>query len=252
MKVGLSLGSKTDNIIIPPSPVKDKSDAVNGDFTHNSHSFSTFKDLGSKDETFFDSRAYLDSDCDDDFLSVSGVFHFQLSFSVVTFIVVDPNVVHLCADFTPSRGNTPVHHNSISNGVPKIHKAIDEGSPGSCSEASPGKKKKLVELFRDSVKEDQDVNELNTSINQDTANGKLECKPTVQDILPPKSASGTPYVSQANSRCSSERTANGDNLVFKEKSVRSAQRCLPSLVLCSSSSERRKKMSPATDVNYKP
>ncbi|MBA0822548.1 hypothetical protein Goarm_019345 [Gossypium armourianum] len=227
MKVGLSLGSKTDNIIIPPSPVKDKSDAVNGDFTHNSHSFSTFKDLGSKDETFFDSRAYLDSDCDDDFLSVSG-------------------------DFTPSRGNTPVHHNSISNGVPKIHKAIDEGSPGSCSEVSPGKKKKLVELFRDSVKEDQDVNELNTSINQDTANGKLECKPTVQDILPPKSASGTPYVSQANSRCSSERTANGDNLVFKEKSVRSAQRCLPSLVLCSSSSERRKKMSPATDVNYKP
>ncbi|PPR92836.1 hypothetical protein GOBAR_AA27833 [Gossypium barbadense] len=210
MKVGLSLGSKTDNIIIPPSPVKEKSDAVNG----------------SKDETFFDSRAYLDSDCDDDFLSVSG--------------------------FTPSRGNTPVHHNSISIGVPKIHKAIDEGSPGSCSEASPGKKKKLVELFRDSVKEDQDVNELNTSINQDTANGKLECKPTIQDILPPKSANGTPYVTQANSQCSSERTANGDNLMFKEKSVRSAQRCLPSLVLCSSSSERRKKMSPATDVKYKP
>ncbi|KAG4193538.1 hypothetical protein ERO13_A07G227200v2 [Gossypium hirsutum] len=211
MKVGLSLGSKTDNIIIPPSPVKEKSDAVNG----------------SKDETFFDSRAYLDSDCDDDFLSVSG-------------------------DFTPSRGNTPVHHNSISIGVPKIHKAIDEGSPGSCSEASPGKKKKLVELFRDSVKEDQDVNELNTSINQHTANGKLECKPTIQDILPPKSANGTPYVTQANSQCSSERTANGDNLMFKEKSVRSAQRCLPSLVLCSSSSERRKKMSPATDVKYKP
>ncbi|KAA3459445.1 transmembrane protein [Gossypium australe] len=227
MKVGLSLGSKTDNIIIPPSPVKEKSDAVNGDFTHNSHSSSAFKDLGSKDETFFDSRAYLDSDCDDDFLSV-------------------------CGDFTPSRGNTPVHHNSISIGVPKIHKSIDEGSPSSCSEASPGKKKKLVELFRDSVKEDQDVNELNTSINQDTANGKLECKPTIQDILPPKSANGTPYVSQANSRCSSERTANGDNLMFKEKSVRSAQRCLPSLVLCSSSSERRKKMSRATDVNYKP
>lgn len=46
MKVGLSLGSKTDNIIIPPSTVKEKSDAFNGDFTHNSHSFSTFKDLG--------------------------------------------------------------------------------------------------------------------------------------------------------------------------------------------------------------
>lgn len=27
---------------------------------------------GSKDETFFDSRAYLDSDCEDDFVSVNG------------------------------------------------------------------------------------------------------------------------------------------------------------------------------------
>lgn len=158
----------------------------------------------------------------------------------------------LYADFTPSRGNTPIHHNSISIGVPKIHKAIDQGSPGSSSETSPGKKKKLVELFCDSAKEDQDVNELNTLINQDTANGKLEYKPTIQGILPPKSANGTPYVSRANSRCSSE-TANGDNLMFKEKSVKSAQRCLPSLVLCSSSSERKKKKkSRATDVNYKP
>lgn len=27
---------------------------------------------GSKDETFFDSNVWLDSDCDDDFLSVNG------------------------------------------------------------------------------------------------------------------------------------------------------------------------------------
>ncbi|GMI68340.1 hypothetical protein HRI_000503300 [Hibiscus trionum] len=227
MKAGLSFGSKTGNPTIPPSPAKEKPDAANGDSTLKSQSLSTFKDLGSRDETFFDSRAYLDSDCDDDFFSVNG-------------------------DFTPSRGNTPVHHNSFSAGAPRIYKAPEDGSPGSASETSPGKKKKLVELFRDNIKEDQDVNELNTSINQDTANGKLEVKPTIQDILPPKSANGTPCVSRANSRCSSERTVNGDNLMFKEKPLRSTQGCLPSLVSCGSFSERKKKMNPAIDVNYKP
>ena len=29
-------------------------------------------DAGSKEEAFFDSQAWLDSDCDDDFLSVNG------------------------------------------------------------------------------------------------------------------------------------------------------------------------------------
>ncbi|KAK8607313.1 hypothetical protein V6N13_053054 [Hibiscus sabdariffa] len=227
MKAGLSFGSKTDNLIIPPSPVKEKPDAANGDSTLKSHSFSSFKDLDSKDETFFDSRAYLDSDCDDDFFSVNG-------------------------DFTPSRGNTPVHHNGFSVEAPRIYKATEDGSPGSASETSPGKKKKLVELFRDSIKDDQDVvNEMNTLIHQDTVNGKLEVKPTIQDVLPPKSADGTPHVSRATSQCSSERTANGDDHMFKEKPLRSTQRCLPCLVPCGSFRERKKKMSPAMDVNYK-
>ncbi|XP_039026433.1 uncharacterized protein At3g27210-like isoform X1 [Hibiscus syriacus] len=220
IKVGLSFGSKTDNLIFPPSSAKEKPDAANGDSTPKSQSFFTFKILCSKDETFFDSRAYLDSDCDDDFFSVNG-------------------------DFTPSRGNTPVHHNSFSAGAPRIFKATEEGSPGSASEISPGKKNKLADLFRDNIKEDHDVNELNTSINQDTPNGKLKVKPTIQDILPPKSADGTPRVSRANSWCSSERTANGEPL-------RSTQCCFPSLVSCGSFNERKKKMNPAMDVNYKP
>ncbi|XVE67714.1 hypothetical protein DITRI_Ditri09bG0010500 [Diplodiscus trichospermus] len=210
MKLGLSFGSKTDKLIIPPSPVKDKP-AANG----------------SKDEMFFDSRAYLESDCEDDFFSVNG-------------------------DFTPSRGNTPVHH-SFSVVTPQVNKATVEGSPGSVSETSlTGRKKKLVELFRESIREDQDVNELNTSSNRDAANGKMEVKPTIQDLLPSKSADGTPYVSGANSRCNSERTANRDNPMFKEKLFRSGQCCLPSLVSCSSFSERKKKMSPVIAVNNKP
>ena len=138
-------------------------------------------------------------------------------------------------------------------GTPRVNKVTEEGSPGSVSESSPtGKKKKLVELFQESIREDQDVTVLNTSTNQDITNGKMAVKPTIQDILPPKSTDGTPYVSGANSLCSSERTANGDNPMFKEKPFRSGQCCLPSLVSCSSFSERKKKMSPAIAVNYKP
>ncbi|XWS30494.1 hypothetical protein CRYUN_Cryun24cG0122400 [Craigia yunnanensis] len=226
MKLGLSFGSKTDKLIIPPSPVKEKP-AANDDFTLKSQSPFTFKDLGSKDETFFDSRAYLDSDCEDDFFSVNG-------------------------DFTPSRGNTPVHH-SFFVVTPRVNNSTVEKSPGSVSETSPtGKKKKLVELFRESIREDQDVNELNASSNQDIAYGKIEVKPTIQDLLPSKSADGTSHVSGANSLCNSERTANGDNPMFKEKPFRSVQCCLPSLVSCSSFSERKKKMSPAIAVNNKP
>ncbi|XP_038994339.1 uncharacterized protein At3g27210-like [Hibiscus syriacus] len=154
-------------------------------------------------------------------------------------------------DFTPSRGNTLVHHNSFSVEAPRNYKTTEDGSLGSVSETSPGKeKKKLVELFHDSINEDQDVNVLNTSINQDTGNRKPEVKPTIQDILPPKSADGTPHVSRANSRCSSQRTE--DNLMFKEKPLSFTQNCLPSLVSCGSFSERKGKMSPAIDANYKP
>ncbi|KAE8694404.1 putative adenylate kinase 1 [Hibiscus syriacus] len=142
MKLGLSFESKTDNLIIPPSPVKEKP-AANGHLTLKSQSPYSFKDFGSKEETFFDSRAYLDSDCEDDFFSVNG-------------------------EFTPSRGNTPVHH-SFSVGTPRVNKATVDGSPFLVSETSPtGKKKKLLELFRESVRENGDVNELNTSSNHGT------------------------------------------------------------------------------------
>ncbi|EPS70931.1 hypothetical protein M569_03840, partial [Genlisea aurea] len=41
---------------------------------------------GCKEEGFFDSQPWLDSDCEEDYFSVNG------------------------GDFTPSRGTTPVHH----------------------------------------------------------------------------------------------------------------------------------------------
>ncbi|EEF50925.1 uncharacterized protein At3g27210 [Ricinus communis] len=220
MKLGVSFGSKKDNLVIPESPIKDK---------HvNDHTpIKTFDDHGSKDETFFDSRAWLDSDCEDDFFSVNG-------------------------DFTPSRGNTPVHHN-FSMGTPKINKTTLEGrppTPGSIPEPSPTGKKRLSELFRESLREEQEADKLDSSRMQNIGNGKTEVKQTILDVLP-KSASGTPYISGANSVCSSERTANGDALIEREKSIKSAQCCLPSLISCRSFSDRKKKMSPAIAVNDK-
>ncbi|KDP46300.1 hypothetical protein JCGZ_10140 [Jatropha curcas] len=217
VKLGLSFGSKKDNHVIPESPIKDKQ--VNGDYPQ----IKTFEDYGSKDEVFFDSQPWLDSDCDDDFLSVNG-------------------------EFTPSRGSTPVHH-SFAMGTPKINKTnLEDRSPASKPEPSPTVKKKLSELFRESRREEPDTDDQQTSDNQNINNGKIEVKQTILDVLP-KSASGTPYVSGPNSVCSSERTANGEPLFQKEKSIKSAQCCLPSLLSCHSFSERKKKMSPAIAVN---
>ncbi|TKY46402.1 hypothetical protein E2542_SST28441 [Spatholobus suberectus] len=201
MKLKLSCGSKSEKLVIPPSPIKGQ--PQNGDFRWST---TTFTDQGSKEEAFFDSKPWLDSDCEDDFYSVNG-------------------------DFTPSRGTTPVHH---AFGTPSRNRI-----PSSMAEPSPEKKKKLSELFRESVKD-----------NQDDGHGHKEVKPTIQDAVP-KSAHCTPYISGANSACSSERTTSEDRVSIREKSVKSLQWCIPSLSSCRSFSERRRKTSPAIEVNGK-
>ncbi|GLT33104.1 hypothetical protein SLA2020_077180 [Shorea laevis] len=224
MKVRLPFGSKTENLTIPPSPVKEKQ--ANGDLPVISQlPPSTVKDFGSKEETFFDSKAWLDSDTEDDFYSVNG-------------------------DFTPSRGSTPVHH-SFSRGMTPVHHALADGTPTPIPEPSPtGAKKKLLELFQESLREDLDVDEQRTVSKQSITHGKLEVKSTILD-LPPKSANGTPF-GGANSVGSSERTANGDDIIMdKEKPIRASPCCLPSLVSCRSLAERKKKLNNVITVNDK-
>ncbi|ESW23530.1 hypothetical protein PHAVU_004G055100 [Phaseolus vulgaris] len=207
MKFKLSLGSKSEKLVIPPSPIKGQ--PPNGDFKWSTaRSTTTFTDHGSKEEAFFDSKPWLDSDCEDDFYSVNG-------------------------DFTPSRGTTPVHH---TFGTPSRSRI-----PGSISiaEPSPDKKKKLLELFRESVRDDQV-----------DGPGYKEVKPTIQHVMP-KSAHSTPFISGANSTCSSERTLSDDRASIRQKPVKSLQWCIPSLSSCRSFRERSRKTSPAIEVNGK-
>ncbi|KAF5739565.1 hypothetical protein HS088_TW12G00773 [Tripterygium wilfordii] len=189
MKLRFSFGSRTDKLLIPPSPVKDKDKPVNEETLVNGVQGS-FAAYGSKEETFFDSQPWLDSDCESDFQSVNG-------------------------DFTPSRGNTPVHHNFSVATPSTVNKTLLDG-PASVLPSPGEKKKKLLEFFQE-CGDDQDV---------DT------------------------YASVPNSTCSSEWTANGDALI-KEKSMKSTPCCLPGLLSCRSFSER-KKMSPTIAVNEKP
>ncbi|XP_060959001.1 uncharacterized protein At3g27210 [Cannabis sativa] len=234
MKLRLSFGSKNDKLGIPPSPVKEKPAGGNCRIKDvalkpwsPSPSSKTFGDYGSKDEAFFDSQPWLESDCEDDFYSVNG-------------------------DFTPSRGNTPVHR-GFTPGSSRVNKTpFEDRMPGSVTPAPTPpteKKKRLLELFQESMKEREEEA-------SNTANETPVVKPTAGHDTPAASKSGheTPFVSGANSVCSSEWTPNGEGLIIRheEKPMRSLQCCLPSLMSCRSFSERKKKMSPAIAVNDRP
>lgn len=138
-----------------------------------------------------------------------------------------------------------MHH---TFGTPIVNENPSENIiPCSVPELSPTEKKKnLLELFRESVREDRDDDAKNIS-----GNVKEEVKPIIHDPLP-KSARNTPYISGASSGCSSERTMNEDHVSTRDKSIKSVQCCLPSLASCRSFSERRRKTtSPAIAANEK-
>ncbi|XP_071734953.1 uncharacterized protein At3g27210-like [Rutidosis leptorrhynchoides] len=143
-KSSSELNRKTDNVmVIPPSPVKEKHPIVvnNGNVPvkpqfPSLHSSANSTDFGSKEETFFDTQAWLDSDCESDFTSVNG-------------------------EFTPSRVSTPVHHDFLTRtqqtkgGAP-----TDDHKPSMTPPTTPLKKKKrLSELFNESFREDYNLDD---------------------------------------------------------------------------------------------
>lgn len=154
-------------------------------------------------------------------------------------------LVDFYADFTPSRGSTPVHQSLSQVNKTFLKDKIPVSVPGVPSPVE--KKKKLIDLFRESMEGEDKVRDELADVRA-MVNGKTEEKQTVD--IQPKSVNGTPFLSEANSVCSSERTAtNGDVLSEKHKQIRLACYCLPDLLSCSSFVERKKKMSPAIAVN---
>lgn len=212
----------TDKVLIP-SPTKED---INGDYpvsviAFKSQSTATppvtgFRDLGSKEETFFDSQAWLESDCDDDFFSVNGDF--------------TPS-----RNNTPSRGSTPNHQSSLLGACKPL---FMDTVPKLTSEPSPtGKKKRLSELFEENSENDDD---------QNVIHGRQKVQ-TWTPGFQPNSTSETPRLSGAISVCSSEKTPSRDPKTEKMKLSRSVQCCLPSLVPSRKSSEK-KISSPGKDM----
>lgn len=107
------------------------------------------------------------------------------------------------------------------------------------STTPPERRKKLSELFRESLQGDQDIDKQNAASNEKEVAEKVEPSP--------KSAKWTIYISRANSCYSRERTT-GRVLGAKDKSVNSVQRCLPRLLSSSRSSTERKRTSPVHNV----
>ncbi|KAJ4901029.1 Uncharacterized protein Rs2_14980 [Raphanus sativus] len=178
------------------TPVRVASPAVKSRWSFSSSK----KSFGSKDETFFDTQQWLQSDSDDDFHSVNG-------------------------DFTPSRGNTP--KSSFSDRLPRINNLIfHEKKPSRGSSPAPKpRRKKLGDLFRESIREER----------EESSGGS--------------SSLSSPYLSGENSREFNKVAIEEDAGVKEEKKKSNWQhhRCLPGFSSCGGSfMERRKKMSSET------
>ncbi|KAK9090145.1 hypothetical protein Sjap_023322 [Stephania japonica] len=219
MKVRLGFGSSKPSKFVSPSPTKEN--PVNGEYSVADLGFKPqhpIQNFGSKEEAFFDSQPWLESDCDDDFFSVKG-------------------------DFTPSRGNTPNYQSNFvrtpSRGKAFVVESAKEFKP----EPSPNtKKKKLSELFQESfagdVSDDQNIGVTNPGV--------------INLDLSQKSTNGTPNISGVSSVCNSESVPNAPK-AESEKLSRAVQCCLPSFGQSRSSIDRKKTLSPGDNVfKYSP
>ncbi|GAA0185674.1 hypothetical protein LIER_32962 [Lithospermum erythrorhizon] len=170
-----SISSPTKKTLVH-SPIKEKplsndEGLVESDVAFKADKISTpLRSFGSKEEAFFDSQPWLESDGEDDFCSVNG-------------------------DFTPSLGNTPVHHNFSSG--PKLKVTVPEDAPVVFPGSSPTKR--LSELLDENLREHQDS----------------EC------------ITGTSNVSGAKSVNSAEKIPNGRRSPDETSVIRAKQCCLP-------------------------
>ncbi|CAM8971171.1 unnamed protein product [Rhodiola kirilowii] len=189
------------------SPLKEKHQTV--EFTKFDHiSRTSSYSYGGEKEAFFDTQPWLDSDCEDDFYSIGG-------------------------DFTSSRGNTPVHHSFASTEIrhsPHWYSSA-LASPIPVPGPSPNaRKKSLSELFEESGR----------YVAEFTDDGILGFKAAgSSDESLPTSIVGSPYNVGARSSYSGQKTPMGNYVARKVRSVKSANCCLPRLLLSQSFSKSK-------------
>ncbi|XP_051227817.1 uncharacterized protein [Lolium perenne] len=171
-------------------------------------------DSGSKDEMFFESRGWLDSDCEDDFHSVNG-------------------------DFTPSRGSTPNYQPRANTVMSNVFLPNNEQGPNEhdskSSEPSPTGRRKLSELLQEAM---QNAHKENT----DTATGEPDSS---KQQPQPVDAAEKP-VSESSTGCSTEPTPAREARIRKERSWYTGHCCLPTFVhsMTLEEDEGRQKMGP--------
>jgi len=153
-------------------------------------------DSGSKDEMFFESRGWLDSDCEDDFHSVNG-------------------------DFTPSRGSTPNYQPRVNTVMSNVFQPSNQNDSKS-SEPSPTGRRKLSELLQEAM---QNGAEENTA----TATGEPDSSKNVDQQPQSATEAGKP-VSESSTGCSTEPTPVREARSRKERAWYTGHCCLPTFV----------------------
>ncbi|KAG8078895.1 hypothetical protein GUJ93_ZPchr0007g4381 [Zizania palustris] len=125
---------------------------------------------GSKDETFFDSRAWLDSDCEDDFYSLNG-------------------------DLTPSRGSTSNYQPRTETVMSNVF-VPDNVHDSKSSEPCPTGRRKLAELLQE-ARQNCSEESTDTAFPGISKNEKHQLQSFSAAVKP---------VSESSSRCSTEPT----------------------------------------------
>ncbi|KQK11238.1 uncharacterized protein At3g27210 [Brachypodium distachyon] len=168
-------------------------------------------DSGSKDEFFFESQAWLDSDCEDDFVSVNG-------------------------DFTPSRGSTPNYQPRTQTVMSNVFLPDNIHNPKS-SEPSPTGRRKLADLLQEASQNGPGENTDTTTREPGSSNNGQQQPQSV-------AGAGKP-VSESSSGCSMEPTPIREVKSRKERAWYTGRCCLPTFVhSLTLEDERRQKASP--------
>ncbi|KAL9230900.1 hypothetical protein vseg_006191 [Gypsophila vaccaria] len=251
-----------NNSSIPPTPVKDIKPAI-VDSPVLSHAFksrvspfnSSYRSHGSREEAFYDTQGWLESDCEDDFYSVNG-------------------------DFTPSRGNTPIHpsigtprlqktfspqvqkalfdgrhplnsgsarsrgnlsvRNSFSS-IPEVTGSLPEANATTQDASLKPKKKRLADLFRESMRERGGIGLSFPGYESDSSQ-RMGSSPR-NSALPPKARTGTsPFpgpLSVSHNEKGIPRPPAG-YVLEKDKSSKLSHRCFPKLVSIRTSHDSKK------------